>query len=64
MEKIRGIPNKYLAIGCLVLSFLLFSAGGTAFNQSAFYGALFMVVAVLLFFVGVHFGRQDPDIHE
>jgi len=64
MDKIRGIPNKYLTIACLALSFLLFSAGGTAFNQSPFYGALFIVVAVFLFFVGAHFGRQAPDIHE
>jgi hypothetical protein len=36
METIRGIPNKYLTFTCLALSFLLFSAGGTAFNQSPF----------------------------
>lgn len=61
METIRGIPNKYLYAVCLVLSFLLFWAGGTAFNQSPFYGGVFFVLAVVLFFAGVHFGRQDPD---
>lgn len=61
METIRGIPDKYLAAACLALTFLLFWAGGTAFNQSPFYGGLFMVLAVVLFFAGVHFGRQDPD---
>lgn len=61
METIRGIPNKYLYAACLVLSFLLFWAGGTAFNQSPFYGAVFFVLAVVLFFAGVHFGRQHPD---
>ena len=62
METIRGIPNKYLAAACLAMTFLLFWAGGTAFDQSPFYGGLFMVSAMVLFFAGVHFGRQDPDI--
>ena len=62
VETIRGIPNKYLTIACLALSFLLFSAGGTAFIQSPFYGALFMGIAVLLFFAGMHFGRQEPAV--
>jgi hypothetical protein len=60
MDTFRGIPNKYLAIACLALSFLLFSAGGTVFDQNLFYAVLFFVTALLLFFVGMHFGRQDP----
>ncbi len=60
METIRGIPNKYLAAAFLVLSWLLFAAGGTAFNQSVFYGSLFIVTGVLMFFIGMHFGRQNP----
>jgi 4-hydroxybenzoate polyprenyltransferase len=62
METIRGIPNKYLAAACLIMTFLLFWAGGTAFNQSPFYGALFIIIAMVLFFVGVHFGKKGPDI--
>jgi hypothetical protein len=62
METIRGMPNKYLAATCLAMTFLLFWAGGTAFNQSPFYGGLFIVIAMVLFFIGVHFGRQVPDI--
>jgi hypothetical protein len=61
MQTIRGIPARYLTIACIVLSFLLFSAGGTAFSQSPFYGGLFIVLAIFLFIVGMHFGRQDPD---
>jgi hypothetical protein len=61
METLRGIPDKYLSVACLVLTFLLFAAGGTAFNQNPFYGGLFFVIAMILFFAGVHFGRQDPD---
>jgi hypothetical protein len=61
MKTFRGIPTNYLTIACLVLSFLLFSAGGTAFSQSPFYGGLFMVLAILLFIIGMHFGRQDPE---
>ena len=60
METIRGIPNKYLAATCLAMTFLLFWAGGTAFDQNPFYGGLFMVIAMVLFFAGVYFGRQDP----
>jgi len=60
METIRGIPNKYLYAACLVLSFLMFYAGGVAFNQSPFYGGLFIVLGVALFFAAVHFGRQTP----
>jgi hypothetical protein len=62
METIRGIPNKYLYAACLVLSFVLFWAGGTAFDQSPFYGGFFIVIAMVLFFAGVHFGRQDRTI--
>ena len=61
METLRGIPNNYLFVGCLALSFLLFAAGGTAFNQSPFYGVLFFVIAMLLFFAGVYFGRKEPE---
>jgi hypothetical protein len=58
MDSIRGIPGRYLYIACLILSFILFSAGGVAFNQNAFYGALFIILAILLFIVGMHFGRK------
>ena len=59
MEFIRGLPDKYLAITCLALSFLLFSAGGTVFDQSLFYAVLFIGMAILLFFAGMHFGRKE-----
>jgi hypothetical protein len=62
MQILRGIPNKYLYAACLVLSFLLFSAGGTAFGQSPFYGGLFIVLAIFMFIVGMYFGRLDTDI--
>lgn len=61
METIRGIPNKYLYTACLVLSFLMFYAGGVAFSQSPFYGGVFIILAIVLFFMAVHFGRQDRD---
>jgi len=61
METIRGIPNKYLYAVCLVLSFLMFYAGGVAFGQSLFYGGLFIILAIVLFFMAVHFGRQGRD---
>jgi len=64
METIRGIPDKYLFAACMALSFLLFGAGGTAFGQSPFYGGLFMVAAMVLFFIGVHFGRKEPGPDE
>lgn len=58
MYSLRGIPNKYLYAACIVLSFLMFYAGGVAFNQSPFYGGLFIILAVLLFFLAVYFGRR------
>jgi hypothetical protein len=58
MDIIRGLPNKYLYATCLILSFLMFYAGGVAFNQSPFYGAVFFVLAVVLFFIAVRIGRQ------
>lgn len=58
MESVRGIPNKYLYTACIVLSFLMFYAGGVAFNQSPFYGGLFIILAILLFFIAVYFGRR------
>lgn len=58
MESIRGIPNKYLYAACLVLSFLMFYAGGVAFNQGPFYGGLFIILGILLFFIAVYFGRR------
>jgi hypothetical protein len=61
MDSIRGIPTRYLYIACSVLSFILFSAGGVAFNQNVFYGALFIILAILLFIVGMHFGRKESD---
>jgi hypothetical protein len=61
MKTFRDIPEKYLMVACLALSFLLFAAGGTAFNQSPFYGVLFFVIAMLLFFAGVYFGRRAPE---
>ena len=61
MDSIRGVPARYLYRACLVLSFILFSARGVAFNQNAFYGALFIILAILLFIVGMHFGRKESD---
>jgi hypothetical protein len=58
METIRGIPNKYLYTACIVLSFLMFYGGGVAFNQSAFYGGVFIILAIVLFFLAVYFGRR------
>ncbi|MFA5269006.1 MAG: hypothetical protein WC379_13625 [Methanoregula sp.] len=60
MESIRGIPNKYLYIASIVLSFLMFYAGGVAFNQSPFYGGLFIILAIVLFIISVYFGRRIP----
>jgi hypothetical protein len=62
METIRGIPNKYLYAACLAMAFVLFWAGGTAFDQSPFYGGLFIVMATLLFFASVYVGKQDRGI--
>jgi hypothetical protein len=61
METIRGIPDKYLAAACLATTFLLFWAGGTAFNQSPFYGGLFFGIAMVLFFAGMYLQKKDPD---
>jgi ABC-type multidrug transport system permease subunit len=36
----------------------MFYAGGVAFNQSTFYGGLFMILAIILFFIAVYFGRR------
>ncbi|OPX63719.1 MULTISPECIES: hypothetical protein [unclassified Methanoregula] len=58
MDTFRGIQKKYLTATCLVLTFLLFTAGGIAFNQSPFYGAVFFIIAILLFFVGAYFGNS------
>jgi hypothetical protein len=60
VETFPGIPNKYLFILCLALSFLFFWAGGTAFDQSPFYAVFFYVLGLSLFFAGVHLGRRDP----
>lgn len=60
MEKIRGIPDRYLAAACLVLTFLLFTAGGIAFSQSPFYGTVFIIIAILLFFAGRYFAGATP----
>ena len=62
MDSIRGIPGRYLYIACPVLSFILFSAGGVAFNQNAFYGALFIVLAILIFFLGIAIGNKSRII--
>jgi hypothetical protein len=61
MEIFRNIPRKYVAAACLALSFLLFAAGGTALSQSPFYGACFMIIAILLFFIGAYYGKQEPE---
>jgi hypothetical protein len=42
------------------MSFLLFGAGGTAFNQSAF-PAAFFGIAMVPFFAVEHLGRHNPD---
>ena len=57
MDTFRGIRKTYLAAACLTLTFLLFTAGGIAFNQSPFYGAVFFIIAILLFFAGAYFGN-------
>lgn len=44
------------------MTFVFFRAGGTAFDRNPYYGRLFMVIALVLFFACVHFGRQDPDV--
>lgn len=62
MESIRSIPNKYLYFACIVLSFLMFYAGGVAFNQSTFYGGLFIILAIVLFFISVYIGRKSRII--
>ena len=59
MEIVRGIPNKYLSVACTILSFVLFYAAGVAFGQSMFYGAVFLIVAILFFFVAVIVGRRS-----
>lgn len=59
MECIRGVPNKYLYAVCLALSFLMFYAGGVAFSRSPFYGTVFFVLGVVLFFAAVRVGRKD-----
>jgi len=65
MDIIHNIPSKYLYAACLILSFLIFYAGGVAFDQSPFYGVSFFVLAVVLFFIAVRIGReafrQDDD---
>jgi uncharacterized membrane protein len=66
MDIIRGIPNKYLYAAFLVLSFVMFYAGGSAFSQSPFYGVVFIVLGIVLFFAAVRvgrkaFGQEDPD---
>jgi hypothetical protein len=57
MESIRGIPNKYLYMACIFLSFLMFFAGGVAFNQNPFYGGVFIILAIVLFFISVRIRR-------
>jgi hypothetical protein len=59
MDSIRGVPARYLYRACLVLSFILFSAGGVAFNQNAFYGALFIILAIVIFFLGIAIGKKN-----
>jgi hypothetical protein len=36
----------------------MFYGGGVAFNQSAFYGGVFIILAIVLFFLAVYFGRR------
>ena len=55
MEIIRGIRNVHLSMACTILSVVFFLAGGVAFNQSAFYGAVFIVLALVLFCMSVFF---------
>lgn len=62
MDSIRGVPGRYLYIVCAVLSFILFSAGGVAFSQNAFYGALFIVLAIIIFFLGIAIGNKSRII--
>lgn len=59
MDTIRGIPTKYLYIACSVLSFIMFYAGGVAFNQNVFYGGLFIILALVIFFLGIALGKKS-----
>jgi hypothetical protein len=66
MDIVPGIPYRYLYFGCILVSFLMFYAGGTAFEQNPFYGGLFFVSGVVLFFGSVRvgrvaFGQESPD---
>jgi hypothetical protein len=58
MEIIRGIPDNYLATACMVMAFLLFLAGSTAFDRSPFYGWIFCIIALVLFIAGIAIGRR------
>jgi hypothetical protein len=61
MGTIPDIPRKYLTLFCLLLGFAFFTLGGIAFAKNVFYGFLFTIVAVILFFAGVRIGRQEPE---
>jgi uncharacterized MnhB-related membrane protein len=57
-DSIHGVPGRYLYRACAVLSFILFSASGVAFSQNAFYGALFIILAIVIFFLGIAVGKK------
>jgi hypothetical protein len=62
MDTFRGIPARYLYIASSALSFIMFYAGGVAFNQNVFYGALFIVLAIVIFFLGIVIGKKSRII--
>ena len=64
METTGGIPNKYLSAACLILAFILFVAGGMAFAQSMVFGVTFDIIGAVLFFISMHFRKQDHGIYE
>jgi hypothetical protein len=63
MGTIPDIPLKYRVVACLLLGFVFFTLGGMAFVKNVFYGFLFTVVALILFFAGARLGKQDPGSH-
>jgi len=58
MEIIRGIPNRYLFFGCLVLCFIVFTAAGIAYDRNPVFGIGFYGLSVLLFFLSIRIGRE------
>lgn len=57
MVIIRGIPNRYLFFGSLLLTFLVFTAAGIAYDQNPLFGIGFYAISVVLFFITLQIGR-------